>query len=52
MKRLCRDTQDRLFLTCWFIFVLRFATNIVREHSPAISLGDHGTWRVAVHRRL
>jgi len=33
----------RLFLTCWIVFSLHFATNIVREHYPAFSLIDSGT---------
>lgn len=31
----------RLFLTCWAIYGLHFATNTVREIYPALSLGDH-----------
>jgi hypothetical protein len=30
----------RLFITCWVIFTLHFATNTVREIYPALSLGD------------
>lgn len=31
----------RLFLTCWLVYALHFATNTVREIYPALSLGDH-----------
>ena len=36
----------RLFLTCWVIYGLHFATNIVREIYPALALGDHFSFRV------
>lgn len=36
----------RIFLTAWMIYSLHFATNIVREHYPAFSIVDHGTFRV------
>jgi hypothetical protein len=36
----------RLFLTCWVIFTLHFATNTVREIYPALALGDHLSFRV------
>jgi len=36
----------RLFLTCWIVYVLHFATNIVREIYPALALGDHFSFRV------
>ena len=36
----------RLFLTCWLIYALHFATNIVREIFPALSIGDHFSFRV------
>jgi hypothetical protein len=36
----------RLFFTCWILYSLHFATNIVREIYLAVSLGDHGTFRV------
>jgi len=34
----------RIFLTCWVIFSLFFATNVVREHYPAFSLIERGDW--------
>lgn len=36
----------RLFLTCWLIYSMHFATNIVREIFPALALGDHLSFRV------
>lgn len=36
----------RLFVSFWLVLTLHFATNIVREHYPAMSLADHGTPRV------
>ena len=32
----------RLFLVCWAIFSVHFATNVVREHYPAFSLIERG----------
>ncbi len=32
----------RLFLTCWILFSLHFATNVVREHYPAFTLIERG----------
>lgn len=37
----------RLFITCWLIFVLHFATNTVREIYPALTLGDHLSFDVS-----
>jgi hypothetical protein len=42
----------RLFLTCWIVYVLHFATNIVREIYPAIAIGDHLSFRVDEYARL
>ena len=41
-----RGLAIRLFLTCWLIYVLLFATNTVREIFPALSIGDHFSFRV------
>jgi hypothetical protein len=41
-----RGIAVRLLLTCWLIYVMHFATNIVREIFPALSLGDHLSFRV------
>ncbi len=42
----------RLFLTCWLVYVLHFATNTVREIYPALSLGDHLSFDVAEYAGL
>lgn len=36
----------RIFLIAWMIYSLHFATNVVREHYPAFSIAQHGTFRV------
>jgi hypothetical protein len=41
-----RQIAFRLFLTCWIVYTLHFATNIVREIYPALALGDHLSFRV------
>lgn len=42
-----RSTTWRLFLTCWVIYALHFATNTVREIYPAVTLGDKLSFNVA-----
>jgi hypothetical protein len=37
----------RIFVTCWLLYALHFATNTVREIYPALSLGDHGSFDVS-----
>ncbi len=37
--------KGRLFVTCWILIALHFATNIVREHYPAFALVDHGNFQ-------
>ena len=41
-----RGIAVRLFVTCWAIYALHFATNTVREIYPALALGDHFSFRV------
>ena len=36
----------RIFIVLWVVYSVHFATNVVREHYPAFSLVDHGTFRV------
>lgn len=36
----------RLFLTCWLVYALHFATNTVRETYLALAIGDHFSFRV------
>lgn len=40
------STAWRLFFTCWVVYGLHFATDVVREHYPAVALGDHLTFRL------
>jgi len=41
-----RGVALRLFITCWLVYTLHFATNIVREIYPALAIGDHFSFRV------
>lgn len=41
-----RSYRIRIFLTCWVIFSLHFATDFVREHYNVISLADHASYRL------
>jgi hypothetical protein len=41
-----RAIAVRLFLTCWIIYTLHFATNISREIYPALGLGDDLSFRL------
>ena len=47
-----RGMAFRLFLTCWLIYGLHFATNTVREIYPALSLGDHFSFDVSEYAGL
>ena len=47
-----RGIAFRIFLTCWLIFTLHFATNTVREIYPALSLGDHLSFDVSEYNGL
>lgn len=38
--------QVRLFATCWLIFVLHFATNIVREHYLSFTIAEDHSFRM------
>jgi hypothetical protein len=42
-----RAVAVRLFITCWLLYALHFATNTVREIYPALSLGDHLSFDVS-----
>lgn len=42
----------RIFLTCWIIFVLHFATDFVREHYLVISIGDNFSFRLDGYESL
>ncbi|MBI5085885.1 MAG: hypothetical protein HZB13_14955 [Acidobacteria bacterium] len=41
-----RAVALRLFLTCWLVYGLHFATNIVREVYLGLAIGDHLSFRV------
>lgn len=47
-----RSIAFRLFLTCWLIFGLHFATNTVREIYPAISLAEKLSFDVSEYSGL
>jgi hypothetical protein len=47
-----RGIAVRLFLTCWLVFTVHFATNTVREIYPALSLADHQNFDVAEYAGL
>jgi hypothetical protein len=47
-----RGVAVRLFITCWLVFALHFATNTVREIYPAVSLGDHLSFDVSEYAGL
>ncbi len=36
----------RIFLVSWILYSVHFATNVVREHYPAFSIAQHGTFFV------
>ena len=36
----------RVFVVAWILYSAHFATNVVREHYPAFSIAEHGTFRV------
>lgn len=47
-----RGAAVRLFLTCWLVFTVHFATNTVREIYPALSLADHQSFDVSEYAGL
>jgi len=47
-----RSAALRLFVTCWMIYILHSATNIVREHYLALAVGDHLSFRVDEYQGL
>lgn len=44
--RFLASVRVRLFLITWIVFTVHFATNVVREHYPAFSLIETGTFAV------
>lgn len=47
-----RRVAFRLFVSCWLVYVLHFATNTVREIYLALSLGDHFSFDVSEYLGL
>jgi hypothetical protein len=45
-RGLLASPARRIFLIAWILYSVHFATNIVREHYPAFTLAEHGTFRV------
>ena len=41
-----RRIMTALFASCWLVLTVHFATNIAREHYPAMALAEHGTFAV------
>jgi hypothetical protein len=39
-----RGLHMRLFLTCWLVFSMHFATDFVREHYLVVSIAEEGTF--------
>ena len=44
--------RGRIFLTAWILFAAMFATNVVREHYPALALVEDGTYRLDRYHEL
>ncbi len=42
----------RIFLTCWIIFALHFATDFVREHYLVLSMGDNFSFQLKGYEGL
>ena len=47
-----RGLAWRIFVTCWIVFTLHFATDIAREHYPALALGDGLSFRLDEYEGL
>src|SRR5262245_41237660 len=41
-----RSIQVRLFLTCWLVYVMHFATDFVREHYLVLTIVEHASFRL------
>lgn len=41
-----RSVRWRIFVCAWLLYSVHFATNVVREHYPAFTIAEHGTFRV------
>jgi MFS family permease len=47
-----RQISIRLFLTCWVVYGLHFATDFVREHYLVVSIAEQGTFRLDQYHGL
>src|SRR5215467_10240085 len=45
-KMSLKSIQVRLFLTCWIVYALHFATDFVREHYLALTIVERHSFRV------
>lgn len=43
---LLASRRVRIFLVAWLVYSVNFATNVVREHYPAFTIAERGTFRV------
>jgi hypothetical protein len=46
MRRVLGSSAVKIFATCWILYSLHFATNVVREHYPAFSLAERGDFKL------
>jgi hypothetical protein len=44
--RFLASRRWRVFVIAWMLYAVHFATNVVREHYPAFTIAEHGTFRV------
>jgi hypothetical protein len=47
-----RSIAFRLFISCWLVYTLHFATNTVREIYLALAIGDHFSFRVDEYAQM
>jgi len=45
-RRFLTSSGVKIFATCWILYSLHFATNVVREHYPSFSLAERGDFRL------
>jgi hypothetical protein len=46
LMRFMASRPVRIFVLAWVLYSIHFATNVVREHYPAFSFAEHGTFFV------
>jgi len=47
-----RTVALKLGFSCWLIYTLHFATNMVRENYLALAIGDHFSFRLHEYANL